>query len=99
MEKLRAAVIGCGKVGRFHADAFRDLENSELVACLDSSKERADAFAKEYTGRDDHSEFDKLSGRFACLDVIVRTYFVEPTLPEKLFFWMHVRKLVKKFYL
>ena len=58
-----------------------------------------DAFAKEYTGRDDHSEFDKLSGRFACLDVIVRTYFVEPTLPEKLFFWMHVRKLVKKFYL
>ena len=58
-----------------------------------------DAFAKEYTGKENHSDFDILSGKFACLDVIVRTYFVKPTFPEKLFFGMHVRKLVKEYYL
>ena len=58
-----------------------------------------DAFAKEFTGKEDHSEFDRLAGKFACLDVIVRTYFVKPTFLEKLFFSMHVRKLVKGYYL
>ena len=57
-----------------------------------------DAFAKEYTGKEDHSEFDTLAGKFACLDVIVRTYFVKPTFLEKLFFGMYVRKLVKQYY-
>lgn len=57
-----------------------------------------DAFAKEYTGEEDHSAFDALAGKFACLDVIVRTYFVRPTFMEKLFFGMHVRKLVKEYY-
>lgn len=57
-----------------------------------------DAFAKEYTGEEDHSAFDALAGKFACLDVIVRTYFVKPTFMEKLFFGKHVRKLVKEYY-
>lgn len=59
MEKLRTAVIGCGKVGRFHADAYRDLENSELVACLDNNQERADAFAKEY-GIKGYTDLEKM---------------------------------------
>ena len=56
------------------------------------------AFAQAYTGSPDHAKFDALSGKFACLDVIVRTYFVKPTFLEKLFFGMHVRKLVKEYY-
>ncbi len=59
MEKLRTAVIGCGKVGHFHADAYRDLENSELVACLDNNQERADAFAKEY-GIKGYTDLEKM---------------------------------------
>lgn len=59
MEKLRTAVIGCGKVGRFHADAYRDLENSELVACLDNNQERADAFAKDY-GIKGYTDLEKM---------------------------------------
>lgn len=58
-----------------------------------------DAFAKAYTGNDDHREFDTLAGKFACLDIIVRTHFVAPTLPEKLFFGILVRRLVKQYYL
>lgn len=57
-----------------------------------------DAFAKEYTGQEDHSEFDCLAGKFACLDVIVRTYFVRPTFLEKMFFSIYVKKLVKEYY-
>lgn len=58
-----------------------------------------EAFAVAYTGKEDHSEFDRQAGRFACLDVIVRSYFVKPTFAESLFFGIHVRSLVKKFYL
>ena len=65
---------------------------------LDQFNRFWDAFATEYTGKEDHSEFDCLAGKFACLDVIVRTYFVRPTFLEKLFFGMHVRKLVKEYY-
>ena len=57
-----------------------------------------DAFAKAYTGKDDHGEFDVLAGKFACLDVIVRTHFMAPSLPERLFFGIHVRRLVKRYY-
>ena len=66
---------------------------------LDQFNRFWDAFAQEYTGKEDHSEFDRLAGKFACLDVIVRTYFVKPTFLEQLFFGMHVRKLVKGYYL
>ena len=58
-----------------------------------------DAFATAYTGNDDHREFDTLAGKFACLDIIVRTHFVAPTLPEKLFFGILVRRLVKQYYI
>ena len=57
-----------------------------------------DAFAKEYTGREDHTEFDALAGKFAALDVIVRTHFVQPTLVEKLFFGVQLRRLFKQYY-
>jgi len=57
-----------------------------------------DAFAKAYTGKEDHSAFDKQAGKFACLDIIVRTYFVPPTFIERLFFGFYVRKLFKKFF-
>ncbi len=46
--KVRTAVIGCGKVGHFHAKAYARLEQSELVACWNHHLPRAEAFAKEY---------------------------------------------------
>lgn len=58
-----------------------------------------DAFAKAYTGKEDYSEFDRLAGKFACLDLIVRTHFVPPSFAEKLFFGFYVRRLAKQYYL
>ena len=65
---------------------------------LDQFNRFWDAFAKEYTGDEDHTAFDTLAGKYACLDVIVRTYFLVPSFAEKIFFGIFVRKLVKKYY-
>ena len=57
-----------------------------------------DAFAKAYTGKDDYSGFEAAAGKFAALDIILRTVFVTPSFAEKLFFRLHVGRLVRKFY-
>jgi predicted dehydrogenase len=45
MDRLRTALIGCGKVGQIHAAALRSLPESEFVAACDPQRERAEAFA------------------------------------------------------
>ena len=57
-----------------------------------------DAFAKEYTGQDDHAAFDAQAGRFAALDVVLRTVFQKPNFVEKLFFGIYIHKLMKQYY-
>lgn len=44
---LRAAVIGVGYLGRFHAQKYRELPNVELVAVVDHSLEAAQKVATE----------------------------------------------------
>jgi UDP-N-acetyl-2-amino-2-deoxyglucuronate dehydrogenase len=48
MKKLRTAIVGCGKVGHFHARALANLENSEFVAVCSTSLDRANAFGDQY---------------------------------------------------
>jgi UDP-N-acetyl-2-amino-2-deoxyglucuronate dehydrogenase len=48
MEKLKTAIVGCGKVGHLHAAALRSLPQSELVAVCSRSAERAKKFADQY---------------------------------------------------
>lgn len=48
MEKIRTAVIGCGKVGHFHAHAFQACPDSQLVACLGRDPVKTEAFAQQY---------------------------------------------------
>ncbi|MCQ2397865.1 MAG: Gfo/Idh/MocA family oxidoreductase, partial [Sphaerochaetaceae bacterium] len=59
MEKIRTAVIGCGKVGYFHADAFKEIENSEFVACLGRDQQKTDVFAAKY-GVKGYTDLDKM---------------------------------------
>lgn len=56
-----------------------------------------DAFAQAYTGTADHSDFDRQAGRFACIDVVLRFFFSNPSAPEALFFAAHIRRLAKRF--
>ena len=48
MEKLKTGIVGCGKVGDFHAKAYANLANSAFAAVCDANKERAEAFAARY---------------------------------------------------
>jgi predicted dehydrogenase len=51
VERLRTALIGCGKVGQTHAAALSTLPASEFVAVCDASPDRAGAFAVRYGTR------------------------------------------------
>jgi len=58
-----------------------------------------DAFAKAYYDQDDHTEFDRKAGKFACLDMILRYEFQKCSLAEKMFFGVYIKRLIKAFYL
>lgn len=48
MKKLKTGIIGCGKVGDFHAKALSNLQMSEIAAVCDTNQGRAEAFAARY---------------------------------------------------
>jgi len=48
MRTLRAAVIGVGYLGNFHAQKYAQLENVDLVAVVDSDRNRANEIAAKY---------------------------------------------------
>ncbi len=48
MKKLRAAVIGVGYLGRFHAEKYANMENADLIGVVDLDKPRADKIAAEF---------------------------------------------------
>lgn len=48
MAKLRAAVIGVGYLGNFHAHKYHELPGVELVAVVDTDPERAAEVARKY---------------------------------------------------
>ncbi len=48
MKKLRTAIIGCGKVGTTHVQAYRNLPNSDFSAVCDISQQNAEKFARDY---------------------------------------------------
>ena len=47
MKKLKAAVIGVGYLGRFHAQKYASMENVDLVAAVDVDMARAEEVARE----------------------------------------------------
>ncbi len=48
MQKIRTALIGCGRVGHTHAEALSTLPESEFVAVCDKDIARAQALAEQY---------------------------------------------------
>lgn len=51
MRKIKTALVGCGKVGRIHAAALGKLAEAEFTAVCDFSRERAEAFARDFGAR------------------------------------------------
>jgi Phosphotransferase enzyme family. len=57
-----------------------------------------EAFAKEYTGKEDHSGFDALAGKYALMDLVVRENFCHPSFAENIFFRIMANKVVRNFF-
>ncbi|MCC6276557.1 MAG: Gfo/Idh/MocA family oxidoreductase [Oligoflexia bacterium] len=72
MNKLRAAVIGVGYLGRFHAQKYKLLEDVELVAVCDSKPERGNQVAQEL-GVPYEPDYKKLKGRIDLATVAAST--------------------------
>jgi len=71
-EKIRAAVIGVGYLGRFHAQKYAAIDSVELVGIVDINHKRADAVAKE-VGCDPYYDFTDLFGKVDAVSIAVQT--------------------------
>jgi predicted dehydrogenase len=65
-------VIGVGYLGRFHAQKYRELAGSELVAVVDSVPEAAQKVATEL-GVSAFSDYRELLGKVDALSIVVPT--------------------------
>ena len=53
---LKTGIVGCGKVGDFHAKAYSQLGSSAFAAVCDADLDRARAFAERYLGASGREE-------------------------------------------
>ncbi len=72
MSRLRTAVIGAGYLGRFHAQKYAALPDSELVAVVDTDLERAREVADE-VGCEALSSHTALNGKVDAVSIVVPT--------------------------
>ena len=72
MQKIRAAVIGVGYLGRFHAQKFAQAEGCELAAVVDSRAEAREQVAQEL-GTRALADYRELLGRVDAVSVVTPT--------------------------
>lgn len=69
---LRAAVIGAGYLGPFHAEKYAVLDGVQLAAVVDVDPERAAACAQRW-GAEPLADYRALFGRVECVSLAVPT--------------------------
>jgi predicted dehydrogenase len=69
---LRAAVVGVGYLGAFHAEKYANLPGVELVAVVDMQSDRAAAVAERW-GTRALTDYRELFGRVDCVSLAVPT--------------------------
>jgi len=72
MSKIRAAVIGVGYLGRFHAQKYAQLPECELVAVVDGREEVRKAVAGE-VGTQGLADYRALLGKVDAVSVVTPT--------------------------
>jgi len=69
---MRTAVVGVGYLGRFHAQKYRGLAESELVGIADPRAAARDAVAAEL-GVSAHADYRELLGRVDAVSIVTPT--------------------------
>ncbi|MGA0810881.1 MAG: Gfo/Idh/MocA family protein, partial [Burkholderiaceae bacterium] len=70
---LRAAVVGVGYLGRFHAQKYAQLSGLNLVAVVDADRDRAQAVASEFQGCKPLTDVTALFNEVDLVSVVVPT--------------------------
>lgn len=70
--KIRAAVIGTGYLGRFHAQKYAKLPNAELLYCVDADLDRARS-AAEGTGAAAITDYRAILDKVEAVSIAVPT--------------------------
>jgi len=72
MPRLKTAVIGVGYLGKFHAQKYAQLENSELIAVCDANLQVAETIASEYK-LSVVTDYHDLLGKVDAVSIVVPT--------------------------
>lgn len=72
MKKIRAAVVGVGYLGKFHAQKYASLPQVELVGVVDSDQVRAAEIAASL-GTEAFVDYRQLAGKVDVVSVVVPT--------------------------
>ncbi len=75
---IKAAVVGVGYLGTFHAEKYARLKNAELVAVVDVHEKNRDKVAKKYKAKslDDYKKLPNLGVQCASVSSTTSTHFV-----------------------
>jgi len=77
MSKLRTAVIGVGYLGKFHAEKYATLDNSELIAVVDADAQTAQEIADKY-GVQALTDYHELLGKVDAVSIAAPTTMHHP---------------------
>ncbi len=72
MSEIRTAVIGVGYLGKFHAQKYSQLENSELLAVVDNDIEKASKVANDAECKA-ITDYHELLGKVDAVSIVVPT--------------------------
>jgi predicted dehydrogenase len=74
MSKIRTAVVGAGKMGGIHAKVYSQLPESQLIAIVDSDKQKADKLADRYNCLS-LTDYTELAGKVDAVTISTPTAF------------------------
>ena len=80
-DRIKTAVIGTGYLGRFHAQKYAAMDDVELVAVVDTDRERAEAVATESGGKACTDLHEVLGDIQAASVVVPNTFHYEVAKP------------------
>ena len=72
MSKIKTAVIGVGYLGKFHADKYADLPNSELIAVVDADESTAKTIGDKL-GVQGLTDYSSLLGKVDAVSIAAPT--------------------------
>ncbi|MFQ5681060.1 MAG: Gfo/Idh/MocA family oxidoreductase [Candidatus Omnitrophota bacterium] len=72
MKKVKIAVIGCGRLGAFHARIYRELSGSRLTATCDIDRQRAEDTAGKFSVKAVY-DYRKLIGKIDAVSICAPT--------------------------